>query len=72
MSTNNQCFEQKYEKYQSFLSENFQILEVELSIYLNRSVFVTGSVGSPNGMETYFTKSEEFMEIVICRASKKD
>ena len=33
-------FEQKYEKYQSFLSENFQFLEVKLSIYLNRRVFV--------------------------------
>ena len=25
MSTHNLCFEQKYEKYQRFLSENFQI-----------------------------------------------
>ena len=37
-------FEQKYEKYQRFylriLSENFQLLEVKLSIYLNRRVFV--------------------------------
>ena len=40
-STNNLCFEQKYEKYQSFfLSENFQFLEVRGSIYLNRRVFV--------------------------------
>ena len=30
----------KYEKYQSFLSENFQFLEVKFSIYLNRRVFV--------------------------------
>ena len=29
----------KYEKYQSFLTENFQFLE-NLSIYLNRRVFV--------------------------------
>ena len=36
----NLCFEQKYEKYQSFLSENFQYLEVKFSIYLNRRVFV--------------------------------
>ena len=35
-STHNLCFEQKYEKYQSFLSENFQFLEVKFSIYLNR------------------------------------
>ena len=25
MSTHTLCFEQKYEKYQSFLSENFQV-----------------------------------------------
>ena len=39
-STHNLCFEQKYEKYQSFLSENFQFLDVKFSIYLNRRVFV--------------------------------
>ena len=39
-STHNLCFEQKYEKYKSFLSENFQFLEVKFSIYLNRRVFV--------------------------------
>ena len=40
MSTHNLCFEQKYEKYRSFLSENFQFLEVNFSIYLNRRFFV--------------------------------
>ena len=40
MYTHNLCFEQKYEKYQSFLSENFQFLDVKSSIYLNRQVFV--------------------------------
>ena len=40
MSTHNLCFEQKYEKYQSFLSENFQFLEVKFSVYWNRHVFV--------------------------------
>ena len=40
VSTHNLCFEQKYEKYQRFLSENFQFLEVKFSIYLNRCVFV--------------------------------
>ena len=40
MSTHNLCFEQKHEKHQSFLSENFQFLEVKFSIYLNRRVFV--------------------------------
>ena len=40
MSTHNLCFEQKYEKYQSFFIENFQFLEVKFSLYLNRHVFV--------------------------------
>ena len=42
MSTHNLCFEQKYEKYQNFLSENFYFLVVKFSIYLNRLVFVMG------------------------------
>ena len=33
-------YEQKYEKYQNFLSENFQFLVVNCSIYLNRHVSV--------------------------------
>ena len=40
MSTHNLCFEQKYEKYQNFLSENFPFLVVKFSIYLNRGVFI--------------------------------
>ena len=40
-STHNLCFEQKYEKYQIFLSEHFPFLVVKFSIYLNRRVFVT-------------------------------
>ena len=36
-------FEQNYEKYLTFLSENFQFLEVTFSIYLNRRVFVMWS-----------------------------
>ena len=39
-SANNLCFEQKYEKYQRFLYEDFKFLEIEFSIYLNRRVFV--------------------------------
>ena len=39
-STHNLCFEQKYEKYQNFLSENFHFLVVKFSVYLNRRVFV--------------------------------
>ena len=38
-STHNLCFEQKYEKYQNFLS-NFSFFVVKFSIYLNRHVFV--------------------------------
>ena len=38
--THNLCFEQKHEKYQGFLSENFHFLVVKFSVYLNRHVFV--------------------------------
>ena len=40
MSTHNLCFEQKYEKYQKFLSKNFHFLVGKFSVYLNRRVFV--------------------------------
>ena len=40
MSTHNLRFEQKYENYQNFLSENFHFLMVKMSVYLNRHVFV--------------------------------
>ena len=40
MCAYNLCFEEKYEKYQNFLSVNFQYLVVKFSIYLNRRVFV--------------------------------
>ena len=46
MSTHNLCFEQKYEKYQNFLFENFQFLVVKFSLYLNRRVFVMVSCES--------------------------
>ena len=46
-STHNLCFEQQCEKYQSFLSENFQFLDMKFSKYLNRRVFVMASCG-PN------------------------
>ena len=38
--THNLRFEQEYEKYQNFLSENFPCLIVKFSEYLNRCVFV--------------------------------
>ena len=39
-STLNLCFEQKYEKVSEFLYENFRILVVKFSIYLNRAFVV--------------------------------
>ena len=42
-------FEQKYEKYQNFLSENFHFLVVKLPVYLNRHVFVMISPESGKG-----------------------
>ena len=39
----NLCFEQKYKKYQDFLSESFHFLVVKFSVYLNRHVFVMQS-----------------------------
>ena len=38
--THNLCFEQKYEKYQSFYLKTFSFSVVKFSIYLNRRVFV--------------------------------
>ena len=43
-STHNLCFDQKYEIYQTFLSENFHFLVVQFSVYLNRHVFVMSMV----------------------------
>ena len=47
MSTNNLCFEQKYEIYQIFFPEKFQFLGVKFSIYLNRHVFVMLTLKTP-------------------------
>ena len=44
-STLKLCFEQKHEKYQNFLSENFHFLVVKFSVYLNRRVFVMALKG---------------------------
>ena len=44
MSSHNLCFEQKYKKYQSFLSENFHFLVVKFSVYFDRRVFVMNSI----------------------------
>ena len=41
MSTLNLCFDQKYEKYENFLTDFFfQFLVIKFSVYLNRHVFV--------------------------------
>ena len=40
MGTHNLCFVQKFEKYQSFYLKIFSFLEVNVSVYLNRRVFV--------------------------------
>ena len=40
MCTHNLCFEQKYEKYQNFLSKNFHLLVVKFSVYMNRHILV--------------------------------
>ena len=44
MSTHNLCFERKYEKYQSFLFENFQFLEVKFSIYSPTIYVLSGNM----------------------------
>ena len=56
-STYNLYFEQKYEKYQIFLSENFQFLVVKFSIYLNRCVFVMQGV--PQSQAAALPRHEE-------------
>ena len=48
MCTHNLCFEQKYEKYHNFLSENFHFLVVKFSVYLNRHVFVMANREDPD------------------------
>ena len=52
-STHKLCFEQQYEKYQSFSSENFQFLEMKFSIYLNRRVFVMTNQISTTASEIF-------------------
>ena len=56
MSTHNLCFEQKYEKYQNFLSENFPFLFVKFSIFLNRRVFVMMGIAHSSRKDTFSFK----------------
>ena len=65
-STHNLCFEQKGEKYHSFLSENFQFLEVKFSIYLSRLVFVmqlVADLGAGGGVTSYILHSADACRI---------
>ena len=64
MSTHNLCFEQKYEKYQNFLSEKFHFLVAKLSVYLYRHVFVMtfmGSVQNISWAQIWVTKKAKFL-----------
>ena len=53
-STHNLYFEQKYEKYQNFLSKHFQCLVVIFSVNLNRRVFVMEKI-----LDHFFYVSDE-------------
>ena len=48
MSTQHLCFEQKFEKYQNFLSKFFHFLVVKVSIYLKRCLFIMSRIGIIN------------------------
>ena len=52
-STHNLCFEQKHEKYQNFLSENFPFVVEKISIYLNRRVFVMIYIRKKNSIDVW-------------------
>ena len=65
MSTHNLCFEQKYEKYQIFLFENFSFLVVNFSIYLNRHD------SRANGVDMIRHCSTQSALLVINRARTK-
>ena len=43
LNDSNSCFEQKYEKYQFFLSGKFHFFVIKISVYLNKHVFVMRS-----------------------------
>ena len=75
MSTHNLCFEQKYEKDQRFLSENFQFFGVKFSIYLNRPVFVMDRKNQPllalsvGTDQTVAARIHSSVRVVICTKS---
>ena len=57
--THNLCFEQKYENFQNFSSESNHFLVVKFSVYLNRRVFVMGTLFSCVMYETNSTKQPD-------------
>ena len=57
MSTTTYVLSRHMKKHQSFLSENFQFLEVEFSIYLNRCVFVMTIVTFASATEAHYERS---------------
>ena len=61
-SAHNLCFEQKYEKYQNFLSENFQILEVKFSRYLNRHFFIMWNFSPFSSSLNYFLENNQTVQ----------
>ena len=63
-STHNLCFEQKYEKYQNFLSKCFPFLAVKFSIYLNRRVFVMNSIHFYT-VQTYFSQIVKLLSLIF-------
>ena len=52
-STHNPCFEQKHEKYQNFLSENFHFLVIKLSVNLNSYIFVMFKLFDLRGLDPF-------------------
>ena len=50
-SSHHLCFEKKYEEYQNFLSESFQVLVVKFSVNLNMRVFLIGNELVPTSQE---------------------
>ena len=59
MDTHNLCFEQKYEKYQNFLSETSHFLVVKFSIHLNRHVFIINEQAGLGSVACYITVPEQ-------------
>ena len=66
MSTHNLCFEEKFEKYQNFLSENFHLLVVNFSVYLNRLVFIMGVRAIKVRLYMLSWRNTTFVKVISC------